>query len=257
MIKTVIAVLKGIGLTDNEITIYLALLQGGLSTAYDLGKKTGIYRVHVYDKLEQLTTKGLVTSVYMGAKKHFQATSPEKIIQYLEDKRKHLDIQETEVVQLLPELRSLMQTPKEDTKVEVFKGIEGMKYFLRDVIKMRKEVLVTGINDIKYKEYLGVAMLQYFRDCKKYGIKERVITVDKPDVFRFPVDVASKTEYRFLAEKQFNPTNTFVYGDKVVIVTWGVPVTAIMIQNKNIAETYRSNFEYLWNIAKTTPTQAQ
>ena len=71
--------LRKIGLTENEIKIYLDLLKSGTSTAYEIGKRTGIYRVHVYDKLEQLMDKGLVTYVYRGAKKFFQATNPSKI----------------------------------------------------------------------------------------------------------------------------------------------------------------------------------
>ena len=75
--------LQKIGLTQNEIKIYIDLLTSGASTAYDIGKRTGIYRVHVYDKVEQLMDKGLVTHVYRGAKKVFQATHPSKINQYL------------------------------------------------------------------------------------------------------------------------------------------------------------------------------
>ena len=84
--------------------------------------------------------------------------------------------------------------------VEVFKGKEGLKYFLKDV-------------------------------------------------FLFDKKIAPITQYKYLEEKQFNPTNTFVYGDKAVIVSWGTPITAIMIKNKEIAETYRSHFEHLWKIA--------
>ena len=246
-------ILKKIGLTENEIKIYLALLKIGPSTAYDLSKKTGIYRVHVYDKLEQLMDKGLVTHVYKGAKKYFQATPPEKIKQYLEDKKRLLEEQETQVERLLPELHALTQLPKEDIRVEVFKGTEGLKYFLKDIIKTRKEVLVTGIDDAKYSETLPVFMKQYFRDLRRLNIHERVITLKRPGVFMFAKEVAPTTEYRFLQEKQFNPTNTFVYGDKVVIAAWGTPVTAIMIKNKEIAETYRSHFEHLWKIAETKP----
>ena len=64
-------ILRKIGLTENEIKIYLNLLISGSSTAYEIGKQTGIYRVHVYDKLEQLMDKGLVTHIYRGAKKYF------------------------------------------------------------------------------------------------------------------------------------------------------------------------------------------
>lgn len=241
--------LREIGLTENEIKIYLDLLKSGSSTAYEIGKRTGIYRVHVYDKVEQLMDKGLVTHIYKGAKKFFQATSPDKIKQYLEDKRKNLKSQEEAINFILPELKAISKLPKEDTFVEVFKGKEGLKYFLKDIIKVGKEVLITGIEDIKYKETLPIFMEQYFRDLKKNKIKERIITVKRKEVFLFDKESAPTTNYRFLEEKQFNPTNTFIYSNKIVIVTWGSPVTAVMIKNIQIADTYRSHFEHLWKIA--------
>ncbi len=244
--------LRKIGLTENEVKIYLDLLKSGTSTAYDIGKRTGIYRVHVYDKLEQLMDKGLVTHVYRGAKKFFQATPPTKISQYIEDKRKELESQEDAVNSILPELKAMVNLPKENTFVEVFKGNEGLKYFLKDIIKVGKEVLITGINDQKYQETLPVFMKQYFRDLKKNKIKERVITVKRKRVFLFDKELAPTTHYRFLEEMQFNPTNTFMYGDKVVIVAWGSPVTAVMIRNSQIAETYRHHFEHLWKVASKT-----
>src|SRR3989344_5064771 len=242
-------ILRKIGLTENEIKIYLNLLKSGSSTAYEIGKQTGIYRVHVYDKLEQLMDKGLVTHVYRGAKKYFQAAPPSKIKQYLEDKKRELEIDEQAVEAILPELEAMTKIPKEDTFVEVFKGNEGLKYFLKDIIKTKKEVIITGIDDQKYQDALPIFMKQYFRDLRNNNIKERVITLKKLGVFLFEKELAPTTDYRFLKEKQFNPTNTFVYGNKVVIVTWGTPVMAVMIKNKSMAETYKNHFEHLWNVA--------
>ena len=244
--------LRRIGLTENEVKIYLDLLKAGSSSAYEIGKRTGIYRVHIYDKLEQLMDKGLVTHVYRGAKKFFQATSPEKIKQYLEDKKRELEVQEEAVGTILPELEAMANLPKEDTFVEVFKGNEGLKYFLKDIIKVGKVVLITGIDDQKYQEALPFFMKQYFRDLKKNKIKERVITVKRKGVFLFSKELAPTTDYHFLEATQFNPTNTFIYGNKVVIVTWGSPVTAVMIKNNEVADTYRSHFEHLWKVASKT-----
>jgi sugar-specific transcriptional regulator TrmB len=243
-------ILRKIGLTENEVKIYINLLKLGSSTAYEIGKNTDIYRVHVYDKLEQLMSKGLVTHVYKGAKKYFQATEPSKIKHYLEDKKRELQVQEDQVNSILPELEAMAKIPKEDTFVEVFKGIEGLKYFLKDIIKTKKEVLVSGIDDQKYQEAIPVFMKQYFRDLRLNKIKEKVITVKRKGVFQFKKDLAPTTNYRFLEETQFNPTNTFVYGRKVVIVSWGTPVTAVMIKNEQIAKTYRNHFEHLWKVAK-------
>ena len=243
------SVLKKLGLSENEIKIYIYLLKSGESTAYEIGKKTNIYRVHVYDKLEKLMDKGLATHVYKGSKKYFHATPPEKIKYHLDEKRKEFLEKEKEIVSIIPQLEALVSTQKDNTKVEVFKGIEGIKYFLRDVVKTRKEVLITGIDEGRYTESMDIFMKQYFRDIKANNIRERIITIKKDDIFTFGKKLASTTKYRFLKATQFNPTNTFIYGSKVVLVIWGTPVTSIMIQNSEVAETYRNNFEHLWKVA--------
>ncbi|MEK6825568.1 MAG: helix-turn-helix domain-containing protein [Nanoarchaeota archaeon] len=245
--------LRQLGLSENEIKLYLALLQGGSATAYDLGKKTGIYRVHVYDKIENLMNKGLVTHIYRGAKKYFQAIAPAALRQVLEDKKNILHTQEQEIETLIPLLEQRAHTSQEDTHVEVFKGVEGLKHFLKDIIKTKKEVLVTGIDDAKYQEALPIFMEQYFRDLRIYKIKERILTLQKKDVFQFDKKTAPTTEYRYLEEKQFNPANTFIYGSKVVLVSWGTPVTAVMIENAGVAATYKGHFEVLWKISAKKP----
>ncbi|MDO8660856.1 MAG: helix-turn-helix domain-containing protein [Candidatus Woesearchaeota archaeon] len=248
--------LKEIGLTENEVKIYLVLLEQGSCTAYDLGKRTGIYRVHIYDKVEQLIKKGLATHIYKGSKKYFQATHPEKIKQYLEEKKKQIENQEEKIDELLPDLVKLMAEQRQDTRVEVFQGNEGLKYCLKNMISALKsvkqrEICITGIDDAKYHENLPVFMQQYFRDIIRYKIHERVITLQKNSIFSFAKETAPTTEYRFLRESEFNPANTFVYADEIVIVSWGAPVTAIRIQNKALAGTYRNHFEQLWSVART------
>lgn len=245
-------ILKEIGLTDNEIQIYLVLLKMGSLTAHSLSQKTGIYRSHVYDKVEQLMDKGLATQVYNGAKKFFQATPPEKLKYYLEDKRKELDVQEEKVDKILPDLNAMTTLPREETKVAVFKGKEGLKYFLKDIVKTAAPVCISGLDDAKYEEAIPVFMKQHFRDLNKKGIKERVITLKDSSVFLYDSGLVDPTTYRFLDANQFNPTNTFVYANKVVIVTWGTPITAIMIENENVAATYLEHFNHLWRIASTT-----
>ena len=242
--------LKKIGLSENEVKIYTTLLKTGSSTPYEIGKKTGIYRSQIYDILEKLINKGLVSYVYQGPKKYFQAASPEKIKDFLEDKKRLLEDQKKELDQIMPGLMKIPELQRMDTKVEVFRGKEGLKYFLKDIIKTGKEVLMTGIDDKKYKEELPFFMEQYFRELRRLGIKERVITVKRSGIFLFNKKTAPTTEYRFLEERQFNPTNTVVYGSKVVIVSWGSTETAIMIENEEIAETYRNYFEHLWRIAE-------
>jgi len=55
--------------------------------------------------------------------------------------------------------------------------------------------------------------------------------------------------YRYIPKEYFNPTSTLVYGDRVALLIWE-PLTVIMIKNKELADSYRKQFELLWKIAK-------
>ncbi len=240
-------ILKQLGLSENETAIYLALLSNGSLSVYEIASKTGIYRPNVYDKLETLLKKGLVSYVIKNSKKYFIAAEPEKIEEYLNEETDKIKKNKEKLKTILPQLSAMAILPKMPTKVEVFEGKEGLKVFLLDIIRTAKEVMITGIDDTKYNEALPTFMPKYFEELKARKIKERVITADRSGVFQFNNPT---TTYRFLSEKEFNPTNTFIYSNKVAIVSWDFPPTIIRIENKNMANTYRQHFEHLWKVAK-------
>jgi sugar-specific transcriptional regulator TrmB len=240
-------ILRQIGLSENEATIYLALLSNGSLSVYEIASKTGIYRPNIYDKLETLMKKGLVSYVIKNSKKYYIAAEPQKIEEYLEEEEERVWEQKGKLDSILPNLTALANLPKTQTKVEVFEGKEGLKVFLRDITKTAKEVLISGIDDSKYEETLPIFMKKYFAKLESKGIRERVITSDRPDIYRFDNPT---TYYRFLPEQDFNPTNTFIYEDKVAIVIWAVPQVVIRIEDKSLAKTYREHFEHLWKISR-------
>ena len=240
--------LAKIGLSENETHIYLALLKLGPLSAYEIAQKTGIYRPHVYDKLETLAKKALVSSVQKGKKKIFSASPPSKIMDYLKEQEAEIHNDITLLSSNMKYLNSLNTISKEDTKVHVFTGIEGLKMHIDDTFRCAdKEILIFGLDDAKYNEVLPVFMPQHFKRLKEKRIKERVISKKKKGAFMFDNDV---TSYRFLDSKQLNPTNTVIYGAKVSFVIWGTPITIVVIENKQLAQTYHEHFEYLWKIAK-------
>ena len=55
------SMLSELGLTQNEIKIYLALLDIGESLAGTIAENSGIHRRNVYDSLERLIKKGFVS----------------------------------------------------------------------------------------------------------------------------------------------------------------------------------------------------
>src|SRR3989344_3043331 len=132
---TIETILEDIGLTKNEIKIYLALLKLGSTATGAILKETKVHASKVYDGLERLADKGLVTHVIIANTKHFKAVNPERLIDFLQDKKKIIEEQEKDILSLLPQLKAMQETGLDETEAEVFKGWKGMETVFSEGIK--------------------------------------------------------------------------------------------------------------------------
>ncbi|MFA5050083.1 MAG: helix-turn-helix domain-containing protein [Candidatus Micrarchaeia archaeon] len=239
-------ILSRIGLSKNEIDIYLCLLSNGELTFYEISQKTGIHRPHVYDKIEILIGRGLVGEVKKGNKRYLQAADPRKLESYLDEKIENIQNQKKDLEGVLAKLMERNNANREDTQIEVYKGKEGLKGFLKDIIFTRKNISIMGLEEEKYLEEAPIAIKKYFNELTELGLGERAIIKDKPNAFTFDTPT---TIYRKLKSNALNPSNIYIYGNKVGIIIWGNPIIVIKIENENMAKTYQEYFEYLWKIA--------
>src|SRR3989338_6519603 len=96
------ALLEKIGLSKGEISVYLALLRLGQTTAGKIVDESKVTRSKIYDILERLKNKGLVSYITKNATKHFSAASPNNIIEYLNKKEQEIQEEKKTVLELLP-----------------------------------------------------------------------------------------------------------------------------------------------------------
>lgn len=82
--------LESLGLTKNEISVYLALLRLGETTAGLIVDESHVTRSKIYDLLERLQQKGLVSFIYKKSVRYYHAAPPQTIIHYLERKEQVL-----------------------------------------------------------------------------------------------------------------------------------------------------------------------
>lgn len=237
------AVFRNLGMTDYEIEIFLALTKNGPMSAYEISQKTGFYRQVCYDSLNRLQEKGFVSFVLKNGKKVFQAIAPENILEFLEEQKKQYGV-------MLPELMKMRSLGRDDISVEVFKGKNVIGIALRDIIntlkRERGEVLCTAVDESIVLQTDKITLIQYERDITHYKIKERVIIKEgSKGLLR-----KGTSKYAYITEKYFNPNPVLIYADKVQIILWGNPNYLIMIKNKNIAESFKKQFELMWNMAK-------
>jgi sugar-specific transcriptional regulator TrmB len=232
--------LERLGLQESDVKVYLSLLKRGLSTATQIAQHTGLNRSHVYDKLDLLLEKGLISFIIKNNVKYFQASKPEKILDYIGEMQK--DIQN-----IIPDLNKIQSTPESKTSVELYQGKEGMKTVFKDVIRERKDYYVFG-EEGKFQEILPIFMQQLLRDVKRLNLNEHLLSKEsqKGKILTTP----KNTKIKYLPDKFFSPVMTAVYGDKTAIFIWSDPLFAILIKDKDVAKTFKSYFDLLWEIAK-------
>jgi HTH-type transcriptional regulator, sugar sensing transcriptional regulator len=226
-----------LGLTSTEAKIYVALIEYGRLQAGIISRKTGIHRRSVYDSLERLIEKGLVSWIKENDKRYYYAESPDKLLDIV-------DIQKKVVNGILPELHIKFEEKKEKQETKFYKGVEGIKSIFEDQIDTGKPVYIIGAS-YDASKILKYYMPHYTSTRVKKKLKLYLIYAGGQREFAIPYG-----ETAYLPESYASPVSTNIYGDKVAIVVWSEEPVAILIKNKTVADTYKKYFDVLWKMAK-------
>lgn len=232
--------LKQLGLSEGEAAVYLALLKLGEAQVNRIKLETRIHRTTIYDFLDSLGKKGLVSYVTKNGVKFFIAANPSNLDNLLREKKELLDT-------ILPGLTKIAEADSRPLKVEVYEGVEGIKLFFSRPLK-EKEFLGLGIDETKFSEKFKYILESYIRKCIKLGIKERLIT-EKGTKYTYKYPHIS---YRYVDKKFFSPMPTAIFGDTTAFIIWD-PLTVIFITNKDMANAYKKHFELIWKLADKNP----
>lgn len=244
--------LQQAGLTNGETKVYIALLKIGESTVGPISEAANVSLSKIYEILHNLVRKGLVGHIIKNNTKHFSATDPERIIDYLERKKKEIDNCEKDVIKILPDLRSQRLTNTKKTQATMIEGMPGIRNFhnlILDNAQKGDEILVMGIpketaqkNDGFFLEWherrakKGVKVkLIYNEDCKELGEKRKKIIL---------------TEVRYLPKNIVAPTWTLVTKDIVATAHMTDNPVLVLIENEGIAKGYVTFFHLFWKLAK-------
>ncbi len=241
-------ILERLGLTKQEARVYLSLLELGTTSAGDLIKKLGIHRAIVYNLLDLLIEKGLASYVIKANRKYFEAQDPDRLLEYLDSKRLELMDKEKELKKILPELQTKRKLSKEEQEGTIYKGKKGLKSIFEDILKDNKEWFVFGATG-QFKEIFHAYFI-HFHD-RRVKLKIPLKIMFNENIRKQHREKELKLcKIKYVPEYYLTPSTTFIYGNKVVIINWSVEPMAFLIRSKQVAQSYRSFFEYSWTIAK-------
>ncbi len=243
-------ILTDLGLSLNEAKIYELLVKNGAQKPHDLAKLSGIGRANVYGVLDQLKKQGLVLELE-GRQSRFLAQDPGTLNEFLERKVKASDDLKARFSNDLPHLLSAFHLATDRPSFRVFEGLDGVVKVLDDSLTAKGEIL-TILDPVILTPEVNAVNDKYVAKRLRAKISKRILMPDTETAKKvMAVGDSEFTKMRIsksLADG-FH-TATEIYDTRVSLLSFSRErVISILIEDQNIAELFRVQFEALWGIA--------
>ncbi len=246
--------LKRVGLTDLEIDVYFTLLKSGGNSAKHIAREAEKHRTNVYDALDKLMKKGLVSYTMQKNKKIFNATEPNRLLFYVKDKKEELERQEAKVKKLIAELESIKQYKHSEAQIQIFQDKEGLRSFYEKLINVAKSgdlcyligttEKITGI--LRYY-VLNVTKLASLKNIKGKMIISKRMLMDKQ--MKRAMSFA-KLKLRAIPKRLLTPTAIILFKDYVGLFNYTMEPFVVLIKNERIVDAYNQYFDGIWEMGK-------
>ncbi len=245
-----ISLLEEIGLTSSEIKVYLALLELGSSTTGPIAEKAEVASSKIYELLQKLLEKGLVSFVVKANMKYFEAADPVRILDYVEERERRFFLQKQKIKQLLPELELKRTLQKYHSDAKVYKGIKGLQSAFYEALREMKngsKIYCYGIP--KRSNDVNRFFVHFHNDCKKKNVFiNYLFTLDAKGELQTSLENGIG-EVKYLPASIYTPAAVNIFGDRVIIFPYesNGEVILFSLKNKNIAASFKAQFDVFWN----------
>ncbi|MBI4980073.1 helix-turn-helix domain-containing protein [Candidatus Woesearchaeota archaeon] len=251
--NTYVPLLQEIGLTKGEIKVYSFLLQHGPRTKTPIVLASGISGSKIYEVLERLREKGLVSETVKDGARHFDATSPLKLKDYLHHKKENIAKAESALKGILPSLLQMKKVTPLYPDISVSYGWEGLSAVYEELLertKRRGKVYVIGASTGKNILMTELFFTRYGKKATERNIKIFVLfnTSARKYAQRIEQKIGMNYQKKFLFHK--TPTEVTTSGEVTLITIFHEEPTVIKIVNKETANSFRQYFLALWELAK-------
>lgn len=230
--------LEILGVTKGGIKVYSAILNNGISSINDIHERTGLERRAIYDIINKLIEKGIITYVVEKGKRKFQCAPPNKLMEELNIKKQEI----LNFERIIPSIKEIYTSLRPKINSEVFRGADGIKAVWEDMLNY-KEVYWLGSG-----RYMPKKFPHWFSSWNKRRIKLKVKLFNLSR-YEFKKEVkAMPYEFVKFLPKEFssNPVVIGIYGNKIVNFLFGQQFFAFSIESNEIADNYKKYHKYLW-----------
>ena len=236
--------IQNLGFSEKEARVYLALLQTGQATAYQVAKRSGLKTPTTYVILDELLEKGAVRKILTQKATHYAATDP---VELFVTARSRIEQAQT----ALPSLQAMAQNDNKVVQASYYEGVSGIKDMYKKLLdEMPGKTFVAFF---AHGKDTSKALWEYWSTLNKQmverKIKVRAITTEDKTTQPWLSNTKVPKEFmeiKGLPESIYSSNISIeIYNNRTQIISHRYE-QAIMIDNPDIANVLRQIFEIVW-----------
>lgn len=232
-----------IGFSMFESQVYEFILRNYSSKISEISTNFVVDRKAVYRALEVLKKRNLVTKNDSG----WIALSPRKIVFELSKHSNYKHQLSVNLEQIIPELEYNLTKNIKEVDVTTVKGKNEFIFTLNNLL----ELPITEICSITGQNTYEFVGLEFFQNWKQKRISKKILSreISEDNFFSRKLQTLDKNDLRItllLPDTVSVPAAFTVAGDTIAI--WNtVNPKVLIIKDKIIAQSYQSQFDYIWS----------
>lgn len=244
-------VLRKVGLTPNEAKLYEALLHTEKANVSTLAIKAKVHRRNVYDCINKLVEKGLISEIIVEGEKFYKAVHPQHLLALIKEK-------EDVVATALPAMVQRFQNVETKEYVSVYKGVAGFRNYLQDILQIPdgEDCFYVGAKlgwfDPRLRHLLPrFKKISREKKLMHYHLFDKEVEEKHPEIIQELVSLGAP--YKILPKKYSTTSAIDIFGDYVVTFS-GLHVkqldddlTQFVLVSKELADAYKIWFKFMWN----------
>ncbi|MFA7208683.1 MAG: helix-turn-helix domain-containing protein [Parcubacteria group bacterium] len=234
--------MQKLGLNEKEAKAYLAALELGETTLQRIVAKSGISRTTIYDVLESLKQRGLVSTVKKSKKLYYYAEEPDSLQNELDEKQDLLK-------KAMPQLLAMANLIDCKPKIKYYEGLEGLKEVYMDSLHYPEKEILSWVAEEAFYEFDKDFLLNFYHPRRiKQKIWSREIASDHPLTREYQQEeISGLRKTKILPAKEF-PMDVSInlYGkNKIGIMSFEEEI-GLTMESEKIHITLKSLFEFMW-----------
>ncbi len=235
-------IIRGLGIQDIEIDVYLTLLKRGICSASSVATALGIKRTTIYPILNRLVSLELAGTYHQNSRKVFVATKPNHLFKQYEKKVEALE-------RIVPQLEEISKS--EVNKIMGVKFIQSKKEFRalfeNILIEYRNKEYYSIGNTVEWLKLDPEFLINFRKERAKQKTRVKLILTHNSKNALGQNDPNLLRQYKYLPEHVHFKSTIYIYSDKIVILGPEIKALCAVVAIPPMVDVFKSIFETLWN----------